>query len=336
MGMTRTVHLLASALLGVLLVCGAFLVGLDEQAQAAFPGRNDKIAYEESRFDISTSQSSQVIMTVFPDGTGASQLTSNSYAFSPDFSADGTKIVYASRDLDQFNQRNIWVMDRFGNGKKLLTNTVLWEHGPAWSTDGTKIAFTRRDEAPNQNGGIDYQHNIWVMDSDGSNEENLTENAPDSNTGAEWSPDGTKIAFACNGDICTMNPDGTGRENITNSPGSSEILPAWSPEGERLAFASDQDVGSHRYNIHTIRLDGTGMIKITNTPYVNDTEPEWSPRGTKIVFRKTSRPDGGYIHDIYTKNADGSGLSKILINDLPNDPQYQGAPDWGPKPKTKR
>jgi Tol biopolymer transport system component len=54
----------------------------------------------------------------------------------------------------------------------------------------------------------------------------------------QFSPDGTKILFACvtygsafgNGhtaDICTMNANGTGVVDITNTPGVDENVPSW-------------------------------------------------------------------------------------------------------------
>ncbi|HTG45375.1 MAG TPA: hypothetical protein VK633_12670, partial [Verrucomicrobiae bacterium] len=86
------------------------------------------------------------------------------------------------------------------------------------------------------------QSNIFVMESDGSNPVNLTP-LPSLNSGADWSPDGTKIAFASDRDgnyeIYVMNADGSNQTRITNHP-AADYDPRWSPDGTKFAFVSDR------------------------------------------------------------------------------------------------
>jgi Tol biopolymer transport system component len=42
-----------------------------------------------------------------------------------------------------------------------------------------------------------------------------------------WSPDWSKIAFTCNGDIYVMNSDGSNQTNLTNTPDIAEGSPSW-------------------------------------------------------------------------------------------------------------
>jgi len=53
-----------------------------------------------------------------------------------------------------------------------LTNTLENDDSPAWSRDGMKIAF-RSDR---ERGCCDPVEQIWVMNTDGSNQVNLSNN----------------------------------------------------------------------------------------------------------------------------------------------------------------
>ena len=81
---------------------------------------------------------------------------------------------------------------------------------------------------------------IYVMDSDGGNQERLT-NHPASDAAPDWSPDGTRIAFASwrdgNGDIYVMDADGKNVIRLTDGPGRSGIQTGL-PMGERLRSPS--------------------------------------------------------------------------------------------------
>ena len=56
------------------------------------------------------------------------------------------------------------VMDADGSNQTNITNTLIYDGHPAWSPDGTKIVFH----------GLQYDHDIFVANSDGSNTTILT------------------------------------------------------------------------------------------------------------------------------------------------------------------
>jgi TolB protein len=318
----RTLYLPVMIAAALAMACLVALLAVSQKSEAAFPGKNGRIAFDGFRDTGGTGGSSSEIITVSPDGTGMKQLTSASGASNPTFSPNGEKIAYAANS--GADPRSIYVMTSTGDAKKALTdNNNLPEYGPAWSPDGKKIAFIRQERVSTPEGQSDWQVDVWVMNADGSEQKKLTDDFNDEGA-PTWSPDGTKIAFVDGPDIWTVKPDGSGRHNLTNTPNSYEEDPDFSPDGKKLAFASK---GKYKKpDIYTMQLDGGELTNVTDSRYVGEEDCVWSPSGTKIAYRK----DLSENPEIFTKNADGSGRSK----NVSNDPQNNSSPDWGPKPTT--
>lgn len=163
------------------------------------------------------------------------------------------------------------------------------------------------------------ESDIYVMDSDGSNLINVTNNSA-ADFMPVWSPDGNKIAFTSKRDsddeIYIMDNGGSNLIKLTNNPASDSEL-TWSPDGNKIAFSSDRD---GNYEIYIMDNDGSNPINLTYHP-AYDRLPAWSPDGNKIAF--TSDRDGN--GEIYLMNVDGSKL----IN-LTNNPADDIIPAWSP------
>ena len=164
------------------------------------------------------------IYTINADGTNLTQMTvSPEWGFSsyPSWSSDGTEIVFVFNDAN--GDSNIYVLDAWG----LVTQLTFTgdEYQPVLSPDGTKIAFAS---------DRDFDYEIYVMNTDGTNQVNLTNNPETDDITPTWSPDGNKIAFVSedgngNSDIYVMDSNGTNQVNITNTPLIDESMPSWSP-----------------------------------------------------------------------------------------------------------
>jgi len=111
----------------------------------------------------------------------------------PDWSPDGKKIVFSSRDRRTGNYK-IWMMDADGTNWTQLTFGDGNDIQPKFSPDGKYIAFA-------SNVGVDYRkvHNydIWVMRVDGSMKTQLTTNGSEDRNPI-WAPDGKTIYFVSN------------------------------------------------------------------------------------------------------------------------------------------
>lgn len=188
-----------------------------------------------------------------------------------------------------------------------LTNTPnSLEYQPSWAPSGAQLVFVR--EVRGQ--VISEQSDIFVMDANGENATNLTqtdanEHAPD------WSPDGTKIAFAgvrkatatatacptatatacpeqptAAWKILTMDPDGQNEAILTGDEFHAfDEAPDWSPDSTKIVFMKESQAQGccDRWEIWAVNRDGSSDTNLTNDP-ANDTGPSWSPDGSEITF----------------------------------------------------
>jgi Tol biopolymer transport system component len=250
------------------------------------------------------------IYTMNLDGSGLTRLTVNTRVdASPDWSPDGTKIVFEStreaivNEDGVINNRGVYVMDADGNGVTRLffdenDDEVIATH-PRWSPDGTRILFSI--------GTVFIGWTLHVINSDGTALTALTP-SPSDHIRVEvgdWSPNGNMITFSRftvnENQVYSMNADGSGLTQLTTE--GHNRGPAWSPYGDRIAFTSHRDGNSEIYVMHA---DGTNQVRLTSNSE-NDESPRWSPDGRRIIF--VSGRDGN--SEIYVMNADGGGQTRL-------------------------
>ncbi len=277
--------------------------------------------------------------------------------------ADGLIAFVSNRD----GNLEIYTMAADGSGQASVSQSTARDQDPAWSPDGSKIAFAS-DRAGSH---LD----IWTMNADGSAKVNLTP-LPDSTESGEagiepaWSPDGTRIAYAYQGDVWVMNAaDGSVKTNLTHDPAlpAAGSMPAWSPDGTRIAYVRGADVwvmnaagggktqlttttgasGTEKYpdwspdglrltyeksgQIWRMRADGTQQKAMTSGTGECGTRPAWSAVGTRIVFASQCfTAPNG--PDIFTARPDGTAVTRV-----PNASAAQDLdPAWQPVPTTDR
>jgi len=114
------------------------------------------------------------------NGTSYRRLTSSGDCLEPSFSPDGTKIVFWRNNV---GISGIWRINKDGSGLTQLN--WLKNYLPRYSPDGTKIVYY-------QYGGIggsaSYDEDIFIMNADGSNKINLTNNSDDDDYNPVWTP----------------------------------------------------------------------------------------------------------------------------------------------------
>ncbi len=185
----------------------------------------------------------------------------------------------------------------------------------------TGIALTKIAYASARNGNKE----IWVMDYDGANQQQLTHLRSIALT-PRWSPDATRIAFTCfapyrnvtSAQICIYSIASDRLIAFPRFRGTNGS-PAWSPDGSEIAFMCSMNGDPEIYISDT---SGAHLHRITFAAGVS-TSPAWNPKtGKQIAF--VSDRAGAPV--LYLANSDGSNVEKLNLPDM----GYVVDPAWSP------
>jgi len=167
---------------------------------------------------------------------------------------------------------------------------------------------------------------IWAMDYDGQNQQQLTHMRTIALT-PRWSPDDSRIAFTCFGapkgpptaQICMYSME-LQRNVAFASYRGTNASPTWSPDGTKLAFMSSP---TGTPNIYMADATSGGSLKRLTVSSGPDAQPVWNRKTGQQIVYVSGR---GGLPQLYLMNADGTNSEKI---DLP-DMGYVVDPDWSP------
>jgi TolB protein len=308
----RTLHLPAllwTLAAAGLVACAVALSAVSGEANAAFPNKNSRIAYN----------SQGVIYTINPDGSGKSKVTDTGVSGYPiDYSPDGKKITYTS--YEGFNDGNptgpqkdteIYTIKVGGDAKTNVTDNNRGDEDSSYSPDGKRIAYAHWD-------GHDFE--IYTINTDGTGEFRVTNNRRNE-FDPSYSPDGKKIVFSGEKrslfpfstyavEIYTIGVHAKNRVRLTHNS-TYDYFADYSPDGSRIAFAGTGDKGT---NIYTISARGGDKTKVTGGD-----DPDYSPDSKKISYYTDNEPHG----EVYTIHVGDGGKTKVTEGSNPS---------WGSRP----
>lgn len=202
-------------------------------------------------------------------------LTNIANAEAPSWSPDGTKIAFEVYQ-DGRKSSQIYTANVNGSEVKKLTEGPYYNWTPRWSPNGKKLVFeTMRNDTPKNHSPGGYR-DIYVMDSDGQNQINLTTNTFGHHP--SWSPDGKFIAYMAHGGVWVMKADGSAKRNISHGA-TRDSEPAWSPDGKWIAFTrtANNPPGPETMDIWIMKSDGTEQHQVTfNKTNWSSYSPSWS------------------------------------------------------------
>lgn len=241
-----------------------------------------------------------------------------------DVSPDGEDIVF---DL----LGNIYIMPIDGGNATVLRESLAYELQPRFSPDGSKISFT------SDAGGGD---NIWVMNRDGSNAEQVTDESFRLLNNAFWTPDGNYLVARKHftsgrslgaGEMWMYHVTGGSGIQLTERPNDQQDAgqPFVSPDGRYVYYSQDvypggffqynKDPNSEIYVINRYDREEGEIERVTGGPG-GAISPTISPDGNKLAFVKRVRTKSVlYIRDLET------GIERPVYDNMSFDQQQAWA-----------
>jgi Tol biopolymer transport system component len=243
-----------------------------DDAQSAWSPDGRRIAFKSRR------NGNNELYVMNADGSDETRVT-NSFRVSegqPFWSPDGRRLLFRKTPDNPISQdADIWQIDvdPVNPAPRAVLERAGDERYPSYSPDGSKIVFRGDTDLVDHSG----DEELYVMDADGANIVQLTDNAVFDSAPA-FSPDGTKLAFESardSGDplkldIYVMNADGSDVRRLTADPSHDEG-PIWSPDGTKIAFTSERGGSS---DIWVMDAEGGGVRRLTDDP-ARDESPDW-------------------------------------------------------------
>ncbi|MEX0904574.1 MAG: amidohydrolase family protein [Balneolaceae bacterium] len=241
-----------------------------------------------------------------------------------DVSPDGQEIVF---DL----LGDIYILPINGGRATLLRSGLAYEIQPRFSPDGSRISFT------SDAGGGD---NIWVMNRDGSDARQVTDEDFRLLNNASWTPDGNYLVARKHftsrrslgaGELWMYHRTGGAGIQLVEKPNEQQDLgqPFVSPDGGYVYYSQDvypggffqynKDPNSQIYAINRYNLETGETDRVTGGPG-GAISPTISPDGSHMAFVKRVRTKSVlYIRDLET------GLEKPVYDEMSYDQQQAWA-----------
>jgi Tol biopolymer transport system component len=197
---------------------------------------------------------------------------------------------------------DIWIVGPDGSDRRQLTTGPADDVSPTWSRDGTRLAYWSVDPSGSP-------ADLVVIRADGSDAVTVfsDEQGRTPAAGIDWSPDGTRIAFAlcpdemC-GEILLADSDGSGIASVGGSAFETYRL-AWSPDSTALAFGGRHAGGPK--GVYLMAPDGSSVHRVSQQDGLEGFDGvSWSADGRRLVTHAGNDASGSHIWVI---PADGSG-----------------------------
>lgn len=269
----------------------------------------------------------QIWLLDIPSGE-ESQLTKiNGGACQPDWSPDGTEIVFTSpcaSKRSRYPGSNLYVIEVGTQLIRPLTASLEGDFDPAWSPDGNWIAYTSL---------INGQMQLMKLRVGERSSIRLSDGAYDDSDPA-WSPDGDQLVFVrirSVNQIWLMGDDGSDPVQFSVSGLIDNSNPAWYPDQNLILYSQVLGLGSPSKQLFGMRLEDLG--KSEEYPILPSTRLNYIPLMDNVAISE----DGFWLafdywyfdvlSDVYLMTFPGGSLIQMTEH-----PEMDYDPVWRPLP----
>jgi len=245
-----------------------------------------------------------------------------------DWNRDGTKLCY-TRDGD------VCVYDTTTGEESTPAPSDAFDNAPRWSPVEDRITFISGrgdagEAAPNRTGGA--CNDVWVVDEDGENLEQVTEGAnphDDKRWEPSWSPEGDHIAYVGAADwhgrdwadeAHVVHVD-TGEVNRLTRGLSVTSVPSWAPDGDRVAFFAKEVAEpwyrhSEDVHVHDLSRGTREIYPVEASHQYNVQQPIWDLGGDRLFFPTRERGEQQLAAMLLHDESDARGIpTRVTVHD---------------------
>ncbi len=271
-----------------------------------------RVAYVRYSMDVMKDRRRSRIWLIDADGSDHRPLTSGGGEFSPRWSPDGHRLLYAARPLPDGDSLQLHVRWMDTGATTQLAQLLRAPSGVAWSPDGRSIAFIML--VPEKPAPLAQM--------------------PEKPEGAEWAKPPkviTRIAFRADGEgfleegfnhLFVVPAEGGTPRQLTSGPYHHDGPTVWTPDGKFLLLSANrredwehEPVDSEIYEVAI----ADGKIRALTDRRGPDASPAVSPDGRTIAYLGfDDRYQGYQVTHLYLMNRDGSG-ARLLTGGYDRD-----------------
>lgn len=225
--------------------------------------------------------------------------------FSLNPSPDGKKLAY-TRGLGDLIIRDL------ESGEEFTLLEGWAEPEVSWSPDGRWIAYSRPDE--------EYNHDVWIVPADGSAAPVNISMDPADDGGADWSPDGTMLAFhsyrGSDWDIymvyltkaAALEADREAADDVDDLADQDDPPVEPAPSEPASEQAEEEEAGDDDTLVVEIDFEGIHRrLRRIASSSANETYPRFSPDSETIAYSYSWEAERG----LWRMSARGEDKSQI-------------------------
>lgn len=203
------------------------------------------------------------------------------------FSADGRRLAFFL--TEQGGGVAVRTLDLATGGAETFPGTDVGDLRIGfWSPDGSRIVYNAKDTR-----GL---WTLWLGDSAGGNQRQITTEGFEGFNRDPWSPDGRAVLYESTrtgtGDIFVYPVDGEPRQLTRDVRNDNQ--PAWSPDGRWVAFRSDR---GRQTDVWIVPAAGGTELRVTDDA-VEEADIQWIPGTTRLAFTRGNTARGLWTRSV--------------------------------------